>query len=343
MIKREINYDILRILAAALIVSIHSGDGHGVGIDQFYYCASRIAIPLFVMLSGAFLLNDKRTCEFGAFYRHSGLKLGIPFLAFSLFYILFDWFIYTFNREAFGDSPPPFWEPIANFFLKGTFYHLWFLYMLAGLYLVAPLLARLKQDVTEKEFLLASILLCMAGCIIALKQPYTFWMLQWVQYAGLFMIGASLRSHFKAAHSNTKGVLLIGLSLFGLIIWYACAGEETDEPVLKWMQGYLSPALDLLAIVLFIAFSLLSPSQKFHSGRAYQFIVFLSASSYFVYLLHPFYVAIESRILNILSHQFSPLYFRPLNAIIVFMACVATRALLLRLAALIRSADTLKE
>ena len=237
MIKREVNYDILRSLAALLIVSIHSGSGNGVeiyAIDRFYYLASRIAIPLFVMLSGAFLLNDRRTCEFSSFYRHSSLKLGIPFLAFSLFYILFDWFIYTFNQEAFEGSPPPYWKPIANFFLGGTFYHLWFMYMLAGLYLVAPLLAKLKQDISAKAFITASIFTCAAGCIIDLQQPNSFWMLRWVQYVGLFMIGASLRSHFKAAQSNIKGALIIVLSLFGLIIWYVCAGEKTEEPVIRW-------------------------------------------------------------------------------------------------------------
>ena len=107
--------------------------------------------------------------------------------------------------------------------------------------------------------------------------------------------------------------------------------------MIRWLQGYLSPALDLLAIGLFIAFSLLSPPQKFHSWLFYQLTIFLSASSYFVYLLHPFYMAIESRALKILNLQFSSLYFRPLNAIMIFVACVATRALLLRSVSRIRA------
>lgn len=325
--KRELNYDVLRIIATLLIVAIHSGGATepcDFPFDRFYYLASRVAVPLFVMLSGAFLLNDERTCCYGDFYHRSLLKLGLPFAGFSLFYVAFTWFIYTFNSNAFEGGPPSLWKPVFGLFMGGSYYHLWFMYMLAGLYLVSPMLARVKHDSRGRSFFAASCVACVLGCWIDLQQPNSFWLLRWVQYVGLFMMGASLRSMLRSKYNYVKGAVLMIASLTALVVWYMLLGEDTDEPMVRWLQGYLSPFLDIIAIGIFCAFSLIYVSPSAWSKRVYPLIVFISASCYFVYLLHPFYCAIEARLLRISGLKFPEIYFRPINAILIFVMCVAT-------------------
>ena len=92
--SRESNYDILRIICAYLIVLIHSSSQ-----GSICWALSSVAIPLFVMLSGAFILN-RRIEPYKTFFVRAKENLGKPFLGFSIFYIFFDWFIIPDNVDC---------------------------------------------------------------------------------------------------------------------------------------------------------------------------------------------------------------------------------------------------
>lgn len=140
--KRIISYDIMRIIAALMVVIIHSHTSLTVHtpnsfsfvLVNFLESATRIAVPVFIMITGALLLNEER--EFR-------IKDGIK-KAFDMFILVSIWsVIYAFATPLIN----------GNLVLGGGWletviyghYHLWYLYMLVGLYLVTPILKKIAK------------------------------------------------------------------------------------------------------------------------------------------------------------------------------------------------------
>ena len=142
--KRDASLDFLRVIAALAVVWLHvSGDvvGTNPDIHQLYWWTGNIVnsltrwcVPVFVMISGSLLLNKPSDKDPSAFYRSSLPRILIPLAFWTLFYFLL--------REWAGDQPSIF--RIAGDVLRGApFFHLWFLYMIAGLYLATPFLRQI--------------------------------------------------------------------------------------------------------------------------------------------------------------------------------------------------------
>src|SRR5215207_2476267 len=145
--------DLIRVAAIFLVVMIHvSGqltNAWGkVPTDQWliadvYGGLARIAVPLFFMISGYLLLP--RSESLGDFYRKRVLKLLIPFVVWSLLYL--GW--YCGNHP--GTCTPAFaWNLLL---VEGTYYHLWFLYSILGMYLILPVLRLMIRPETDKTIL----------------------------------------------------------------------------------------------------------------------------------------------------------------------------------------------
>ena len=89
MKSRESNYDLLRIVCCIAVIIAHVCSTYlDIAISEtatqtnlFYsgnllitsvlHTLSRIPVPCFVMISGAFILDDKRNMDFRFFYRKS--------------------------------------------------------------------------------------------------------------------------------------------------------------------------------------------------------------------------------------------------------------------------------
>ena len=85
--KREANYDLLRIISTIAVVIIHvsgiytdsitNSDFFGklyernIIIPLLYGTLANFAVPCFLMLSGAFLLNNNKNEEYNFFYKKS--------------------------------------------------------------------------------------------------------------------------------------------------------------------------------------------------------------------------------------------------------------------------------
>lgn len=129
---------ILLHCAAPLLLTFEGERGTGGSswwIGNLYDSAVRWSVPVFVMVSGALLLGRTRDESVGEFLRRRLLRVALPFLAWSVLY--FEWQIFFWDADQ-GHAellPMLLREPIS--------YHLWFVYMLLGIYLLAPLLGTL--------------------------------------------------------------------------------------------------------------------------------------------------------------------------------------------------------
>ncbi len=127
--------DLVRTLGAFLVVIAHIqfGGGGPAWVGGFYFVLSRIAVPMFFMASGYLLLSKEE--PYLVFFRKRALKVIVPFLAWSVIYMLW-------KREYFDASFS--FEVVAAYAIKilrgPRTNHLWFFYPLIGLYLVTPIL-----------------------------------------------------------------------------------------------------------------------------------------------------------------------------------------------------------
>jgi len=110
-------------------------------VANLYNSAVRMGVPLFFMISGFLLLRnyDEDTKVFFTKRIH---KVIIPMLAWSLIYILFIKYVQEKDINVIKRM-----IVALNMY---TYYHLWFLYTLLGLYLITPFLRIIVKHASDK-------------------------------------------------------------------------------------------------------------------------------------------------------------------------------------------------
>lgn len=147
--KREVWLDFLRVTACLMVMVIHSTEPFYLGgegglilsaTDAFWVAVfegiCRCCVPVFLIASS--YLQFPLHYPAGEFFKRRAVRILVPMLIWTLVYAL-----------AWG-------EPVQN--LKGLLLnfnyaagHLWFVYMLVGVYLLMPLLSPWAQKVSRKE------------------------------------------------------------------------------------------------------------------------------------------------------------------------------------------------
>ena len=147
--KRELWLDFLRVTACFMVMVIHStepfylgGDGGLIltATDAFWVALfeglCRCCVPVFLMASA--YLQFPLHYSTGEFFRRRAVRILVPMAIWTLVYAL-----------VWG-------EPVQN--LKGLLLnfnyaagHLWFVYMLVGVYLIMPMLSPWAEKVSKKE------------------------------------------------------------------------------------------------------------------------------------------------------------------------------------------------
>lgn len=148
---RKLHYDILRVLAAFSVVMLHSAAQFWYDLDirsaewivaNSYDALFRFGVPVFVMISGAIFLDKTYELDVKRLYRHNILKMVVFYVIWSVAYGLFD--IRNWDLKAAGI------KAILREFLLGR-YHLWFIPMIAGIYVLLPVLKSWTENAKKKN------------------------------------------------------------------------------------------------------------------------------------------------------------------------------------------------
>ncbi len=154
---RVVFLDWLRVTACFMVILIHSIEPFYIGstgvsiaseADAFWVTsissALRACVPLFMLASSYLLFPIKGDTK--AFFRKRFVRILIPFLVWSLLYILWGAVSSGDYSLVLSDlTKLPF-----NFVMTSSG-HLWFIYMLLGIYLLMPLLSPWAEKVSQKE------------------------------------------------------------------------------------------------------------------------------------------------------------------------------------------------
>jgi surface polysaccharide O-acyltransferase-like enzyme len=159
--------ELIRAVAIVLVIMLHATiEPYVLQMTQegvlrwwtvnIYNSLATPCIPLFVMLSGALLLQPSKIEPLRVFFKKRWNRIGLPFIFWGAAYFAWSFLV---NHEPFS------FDSIVRGILTGPYYHFWFLYMLIGLYLLTPIL-RVVVANADRKILKYFILLWFFGVVI---------------------------------------------------------------------------------------------------------------------------------------------------------------------------------
>ena len=174
--KSRVKYcDALRLFAILSVIAIHifaSFRDKYLMLNQTYYfiltffdSLTRTGVPLFFMITGVFMLSDRREITYKEFLKKRLPKLIIPFIIISVIYYINECF-------KIGD------QVSLNMYLKlltsGQIkYHFWFMYVIIIIYMFIPFIKKLVQNIDKKSLKNLIILIFIFGNVLGTINLYT--------------------------------------------------------------------------------------------------------------------------------------------------------------------------
>lgn len=266
-LQRRWALDVIRVISVIGVVAIHvfaemvSNPAARGSLGWWAAVTADIGfvwvVPVFVMISGALVLPPRQH-EAGpaAFYRHRLPRLAAALAFWSLFYVVV---IRTFVSRLPTTRPD-----FAEILLDGRPYtHLYFLWLIIGLYAIAPILAAFlhrgghrRAVVFAGMVLAATVITGMSSSLLGamgMQRPLTLMALtQWLPYAGYFLAGWALRDV-----RLTGGRLVIGM-LVTLGALTASVLQYGLRPAFPWWDAvapvsYFGPVVALASIGVFVS------------------------------------------------------------------------------------------
>ena len=172
--------DIIRFIATIAVIVIHVTAPYiyqygSIPMAQWNFynvvdSLSRFAVPFFVMLSGALLMNKE--IQLADFLKRRFVRILIPFLFWSIVYSVYNY--YKLNIENKMNIS----TYMLDCFTNGASYHLWYIYMLIGLYLLIPILGKWIQTSSDSSInyfiLIWIVFLSIRFFEIPLHKDFTF-------------------------------------------------------------------------------------------------------------------------------------------------------------------------
>ena len=164
MHQRNSTLDITRIIAAVAVVMIHCGAMFVADyahltrefmIGNIFESISQMGVPLFVMISGALFLDERKEVTFKGILSKNVKSMGIVTILWAAIFALL-------YKVAFplltGDGIVI--DHVMDSFVDG-YYHMWYLYMIIGLYIITPFLKKIvckENKAMVRNFIFISLI-----------------------------------------------------------------------------------------------------------------------------------------------------------------------------------------
>jgi surface polysaccharide O-acyltransferase-like enzyme len=293
-LTRRADLDVMRVLACLAVVALHASgrtiyaydtvDAVSWGVADLIDSATRWCVPVFVMISGALLLNRPIGRPRDFLWRKA--QRIIPL-------ILFWSFAYFAWRRFYHRDPIDMAVIAKDLFFATPYYHLYFLSLIGGLYAVTPALRRLMERIPEhtaawSAYGMLALAFCAAAANVWTPNAFTFF----VPYLGYFLLGALMVRHATGPRS-------VFLSVWAIAVLLTAVG--TAITVHYWgplgtyglyFYGFHSPTVIPMAIAVFGSMRGISISAGVASLAAR-----LAPATLGVYLVHPMVLeVVRSRI-----------------------------------------------
>lgn len=300
----------LRIVSTIAVIVIHVSaiflyennmDHSNWWIGLFFAGSMRFCVPIFVMISGVLLLPNIYTLK--VHFQKRFIRVILPFLFWSAIYIAIDLILLLLKGE-----PVIIIDVLKHVmigFLFGARGHLWYIYMILGLYLLVPFIQKWIHHYNKSEVYLFIILWTITLIInwfipsISGEKGYNFGkgidLTYFSGFVGYLILGYFLSiSDIIKYKVNTISIIMIILGLASTFIGSYFVSVPNGDFSRNFIR-YLTPNVALLAIGIFLFFkkNFNKPIPQRHLNLLIQKI---DKYSYGIYLSHMFSLSILSSI-----------------------------------------------
>lgn len=315
--KRAYNIDLLRVIACTFVImlhvgSIYLGDDYNFNfiIGNFFDSFGIIAVPLFVMISGYFIIGNDKNLDFKYFYSKTLKNIVIPTIIWSLIYLLYSELITILSMVANNNfNSSNLLNPLVALFKGVPYYHMWYMYMIIGLYLLAPLIIRIKNEISPKSFKNLGFIFLFIGFISELTNEL-FWNVKCIEFIGYFMFGYIIKTYSEKI--KVKKEIFIGLFLLSFIAIFISTNllckYKIGDNTLYFYQN-LSPFVILGSLSFFTIFI------NIKNTKDNILIDKLAKHSFTIYILHAGIINIIEILISTFNLAFNPVLFIPLCVI----------------------------
>lgn len=318
--------DTLRVLASFAVIVLHvSAENFGDYCNSqwvasnIYDSMTRWCVPVFVMISGALFLDPNRNVSYKTIFFKNIFRILTAFIFWSIVYAIYCHIFFTPINAA----------GLISEILIGHF-HLWFLYMIIGLYLAVPILRQIaiNKDLSMYFMLLSFIFaFCIPHIIdiielsptikpigLILNNIYTTFDFNIAAgFLGYFMLGYYL-SNISFSKKTEQIIFILGIISFCLIAILTYSIFNLTHETCKTFYKYISPLVMLEAVAIFSWMK----RNEIISQKINSFIRKFSKLSFGIYLVHML-VFYTLRSLGVNANIINPLFGIPAMSIAIFI------------------------
>lgn len=301
--ERIVYLDLVRIIAGILVIMVHISaqqiehlavDSMAFAITNAFNCLSFSGVALFVMISGALALRPERETDLKTLLIHRTLHFFVLYYIWKAFYQVIT-MLEEGERFTLANIKN---DVVLAMIQQRGYYHLWFLPMLAILYMIVPLM---KKGLAEKKLCRYFLSLFF---VVALFVPtllhYDFKFKYLVKdffayndfylfrgYLGYFVLGHYLHN-WRVESTAKKRILLYVAGGFCFVL--ACVLGTLDAHATgqtsQHMNTPFAATTFFTAAALFVAVQ--SVDEKIAASvKAKKIFGILASAVFGVYLLHP--------------------------------------------------------
>ena len=337
--------DLLRVISMLAVIAVHVSGGWleslPAGTAEWnalnaWDCLTHWCVPVFVMCSGMFLLDPKKTVSWLDLFVRYILRMVTALLFWGMAYIL----LYDLVGGRFSlDAVVHAFKAVV---LGNTETHLWFLTMMIGLYLLTPLLRAFVRGARRSDFhwffLVYAVFMFILPMFLRLRgsqtaalyadRLYLNFTLGFppLAYVGYFLAGYYLKEY--TINRLAEGLIYVaGIAGAAFTVWGSAYLNHGNGPgqFNGLMMSYLTPNVAAMAVAIFVLFRYVlgvsderSRRQRVGNAARYGFGVYLSHVVFLILL----------RYLGLSNPPIPPVVAVPLLTLVIFIPSFALSWLL---------------
>lgn len=303
--KNYIAYaDIARLASAFAVVLLHVAGARlireSVGSVNFMWaaffdCATRWSVPMFIMLSGMLFLNNKKKLNVKTLYTKNILRLVTAFVFWSFVYNLYT--AYAASREIKAAIV----AAVKN--VHNGAMHLWFMFIIVGLYIILPFVKRMCENMTKREaegFILLSLCLTFLPKTLssfAVFEPFVAYLGKFeinyaAGYVGLFVAGWYI-DNFDHKRDFRLISYMLGLAgfcyMFVTTVYFSVKSGAVVDEFMSFKS--ISAFFMAFAVMMFCKSAF---GRRTFKRRTNSNLAFYSKYTFGIYLIHEMFLNISS-------------------------------------------------